>query len=453
MLFFRHISVEDIINISGRQNEIIARSIGNHFATHFDPISELIAEHGGAHTPNAKKIEEISKSLRAQIQSLPVLKASLITLDGREIVSSTQSAIATVRQTGEAFASAREGLPASESVAAANQGTPDQTGSDREILSSFIPIRDSTGTVVGVFSIQSDLTLPLKDIDKHVHHVFVALLVALGVLYLVLYQVIRRADKTIKNQHTELQRSTEELKKALVSTEEANHAKSSFLATMTHEFRTPLNAILGFSEIIKLQAYGPSSREKYEEYAGIIHESGVHMLGLVNDVLDISAIESGNSSLAKGTVDIDTLLKRCLKNFEQNALEAGIEITLETSGSLPTLHANQRSIYQIFLNLISNAIKFTKPNGRITVHAAKRDRYVDIQVVDTGIGIPQDKLMHVMEPFFQIHADPFKSDRGTGLGLSIVASLVESHNGTLNIESEPGKGTTVSLSFPCNDED
>ena len=247
---------------------------------------------------------------------------------------------------------------------------------------------------------------------------------------------------------TDLKRAEEDLQTALADAEQANQAKSEFLATMSHEFRTPLNAILGFSEMIRAQYFGPLGADNYKDYANDIHNSGEHMLALINDILDVSAIEAGKRHMVKETIAINELLRDCIRNFELAADEGGINLSLDVAPDLPALYADRRGIVQIVLNIVSNATKFTGRNGTIVVSAKAADRELVIKVSDTGIGIPPERLPNITDPFTRSHSNPHVAQKGTGLGLSIVKSLVEAHGGKLAFESEAGKGTTVTVTLP-----
>ncbi len=238
------------------------------------------------------------------------------------------------------------------------------------------------------------------------------------------------------------------LEKALADAERANQSKSEFLATMSHEFRTPLNAILGFSEMMRAQYFGPLGSDNYSEYANDIHGSGKHMLALVNDVLDIATIEVGKRSLSLETINIRDVVMDCFRNVEPAAKAAHIELFCDAPDNLPNLLADKRSIYQIILNLLSNAIKFTQQNGSISVSLKSIDQAVTVTVTDTGVGIEPERMPTITDPFSQSHVDPHITQEGTGLGLSIVKSLVSAHDGTLDIKSDVGKGTAVSVTFP-----
>jgi len=247
---------------------------------------------------------------------------------------------------------------------------------------------------------------------------------------------------------TARKRAEEALQQALISAERANTAKSEFLATMSHEFRTPLNAILGFSEMLRSQYFGPLGSDNYREYAHDIHNSGAHMLSLINDILDISAIEAGKRSLVKETINVDQLLRICARHVEKSVEDGDLKLVLNIPRDLPALYADKRSIIQIIQNLLSNAVKFTDPEGSIIVSVSSGPSTMTMEIRDTGTGIPADKLSSVTEPFSQTHSDPHVTQMGTGLGLAIVQSLVDVHDGNLKIESEVGVGTTVTLVFP-----
>ncbi len=232
--------------------------------------------------------------------------------------------------------------------------------------------------------------------------------------------------------------------------ERANKAKSDFLAMMSHEFRTPLNAIIGFSELMRREYFGPLGSKTYSEYINDIHTSGNHMLELVNDVLDISTIEAGKRAMTMEMIVLDDLLEATIKSLTPLALERDVKTSLQVDGELPTLYADKRSITQILLNVISNAIKFTPPKGSVSVMAFLNEQKITINVCDTGVGIAPEKLPLITDPFVQAESDPYTAHEGTGLGLSIVKALVAAHHGQLNIESEVGKGTNVTIEFPAN---
>jgi len=249
---------------------------------------------------------------------------------------------------------------------------------------------------------------------------------------------------------TDIAKAEEAMRDALSEAEEATRAKSQFIATMSHEFRTPLNAIIGFSEMLKEEYFGPLGARNYKEYAGDINGSGRHMLDLVNDILDFSAIEASKRQMEMEVFSFDEILRDSIRNVERQLAEKGLHLKREVPDDLAPMYADKRSIYQIMLNLLTNAVKFTNPGGSITVHAECDDERFTFSVSDTGIGIDASQLDTITEPFAQTHSNAHIAGTGTGLGLTIVKSLVEAHKGTLVIDSVLGEGTSVTISLPNN---
>ena len=231
----------------------------------------------------------------------------------------------------------------------------------------------------------------------------------------------------------------------------ANRAKSEFLATMSHELRTPLNAIIGFSEILGTETFGPIGNVKYRDYARDIHESGQHLLDLINDILDISKVESGMEELYEENVDISVVADSVLRLVRQRAQKHGVKLELELSDESPALRVDARKLKQILVNLLSNAIKFTKAGGTVTLKGWGRieSGYV-FQVIDTGIGIAPEDIPKALSQFGQVDNALNRQHEGTGLGLPLTKSLVELHGGSMDLQSDVGVGTTVTVRFPAD---
>lgn len=236
--------------------------------------------------------------------------------------------------------------------------------------------------------------------------------------------------------------------------EAANQSKSEFLANISHELRTPLNAVIGFSEVMQNELFGPIGNRKYEEYARDIHDSGIYLLEVINDILDMSKIEAGRMILSVETVDLHEIVEDSLKVVAPNADERGIKLELTGEDDALEIEADRRALKQVFLNLLSNAVKFTPHGGSICVHLEETgDDMARIDISDTGIGIPSEDIEKLGRPFEQVENQFTKSHKGSGLGLAISCSLIELHNGTFEIESDEGKGTTVTCLLPrTNDE-
>ncbi|HZD24772.1 MAG TPA: PAS domain S-box protein, partial [Alphaproteobacteria bacterium] len=231
--------------------------------------------------------------------------------------------------------------------------------------------------------------------------------------------------------------------------ERANATKSQFLANMSHELRTPLNAIIGFSEAIREQWFGPVGHAKYLEYANDIHGSGEHLLSIISDILDLSRIEAGKAVLDEETFDPCSIVDDCLRLVEGHARQAGVSLYPQVCAGALQLRADGRLMKQILLNLLSNAVKFTPDGGRITVRCGRTEAgEFEMTVADTGHGIEPSQIEQVLQPFGQGEDSYARSRGGTGLGLPLAKSFTELHGGTLKLASEPGVGTTVTITLP-----
>jgi two-component system, cell cycle sensor histidine kinase PleC len=231
--------------------------------------------------------------------------------------------------------------------------------------------------------------------------------------------------------------------------EAANIAKSRFLAQMSHELRTPLNAILGFSEVMKTEVFGEHAVPAYKEYSADIHNSGVHLLGLINEILDLSRIEAGRYELNEESVSLVAIVEDCHHLLKLRATNRGITIHEVFEGDLPPLWADERALRQICLNLLSNAIKFTPQGGEIWLKAgwtASGGQYMSVK--DTGPGIPEEEIPVVLASFGQGSNSIKSAEQGAGLGLPIAKSLVDLHGGTFALRSKLRIGTEVVVTFP-----
>lgn len=258
------------------------------------------------------------------------------------------------------------------------------------------------------------------------------------------YQVNTVMDITVRKQ---MEMS---LRFAKDQADAANKAKSAFLANMSHELRTPLNAIIGFSEMVVNHMYGELGHPKYDEYMGDIYLSARHLLEIINEVLDMSKIEAGRIDLDEQEIDLVSLIESVVRIMDARVTSTGIQIHRDIEPELQKLRADPRLMRQIMINLMTNAVKYSHSGGEISIKVyGESDGALTIRISDTGIGIPKERIADAMEPFGQIH-DPRISSKyqGTGLGLPLAKAMVELHGGSLSLESDAGKGTSVTISFP-----
>ena len=227
----------------------------------------------------------------------------------------------------------------------------------------------------------------------------------------------------------------------------ANAAKSGFLATMSHELRTPLNAIIGFSQIIRLKMLGPDALDKYATYAGDIEDSGKHLLGLINQVLDLAKIEAGTMELSRCEFDLVPLVDDCTRSMRIRAEDKGLTLTTGHAIDRLVVHADEMAVRQIVLNLMANAVKFTS-QGTVSIELNWQGEWVEIAVSDTGCGIDKAHLERIFQPFEQVDNSLSRQHGGTGLGLPIVAKLAAAHGGTCGVESVVNHGSRFSVRLP-----
>lgn len=258
------------------------------------------------------------------------------------------------------------------------------------------------------------------------------------------FQVITIMDITLRK------KMEQSLRMAKDQADSANRAKSTFLANMSHELRTPLNAIIGFSEMIFGETFGPLGHDKYKEYLGDIVSSARHLLEIINEVLDMSKIEAGRLELDETEMDIRSLIKAVTRMMDSKIFASDLSISLDMAKDMPNIRADERLMRQVLINLVNNAVKFSKPGDTITVRCYVENKSMHLIVADEGFGIPKEKIQYVMEPFGQVadHAE-HQHDRGTGLGLPLAKAMIELHGGDLTLESDIGQGTTIHIIMPA----
>lgn len=302
------------------------------------------------------------------------------------------------------------------------------------------PVFDDQGTFMGYCGTGSDITERRRAED--------ALALSRNALEVRVTQ-LETAKRELEKRSTALTELASNLKIARDEAHTANRAKSQFLANMSHEFRTPLNAIIGFSEIIKDESFGPVHNPKYLDYAGDIHNSGQHLLGLINGVLDLSKVESGEDEMHEEAIEVGAVVQSVIGLVQRIADKGAVALRVDLPVDLPEFYADRRKVVQILVNLLANAVKFTKAGGNVTFKAwCSNGSGLVFQVIDTGIGIAPEDIPKAFSKFAQVDNDLDRRYEGTGLGLPLAKGLAEQHGGSLDLQSQLGVGTTVTVRFP-----
>ncbi len=260
---------------------------------------------------------------------------------------------------------------------------------------------------------------------------------------------LQEANAELANEIAEHRQTEANLCDAIEEAESASRSRGAFLATMSHELRTPLNAVIGFADALRQPFFGDLN-EKQRDYVESIHDSGLHLLSLINDVLDISKIDAGKLELCDDPVDLVAVVAECIKLVSGHSRDAGVALVVDSPMEAPMIRGDLRRLKQVVLNLLSNAIKFTPRGGTVTTKVElEPEGGMMVSVCDTGIGMKPEDVPKAFEMFTQI-ANPFsRKFSGTGIGLPLTRSLVELHDGQVSLQSVLGQGTRVGVHFPA----
>ncbi|MBI4746198.1 MAG: PAS domain S-box protein, partial [Deltaproteobacteria bacterium] len=303
-------------------------------------------------------------------------------------------------------------------------------------------LRDGVGNVIGTVGISRDITEIKKKREE-----FLSLYRALQETTLALEAARADPEKKVQERTSELREANVKLVESNIKTKEGDRLKSEFMANMSHELRTPLNAVIGFSEVLLDGIDGEISDVQKIDITHI-HDSGVHLLGIINDILDLSKIEAGKMDLVREEVDLNAVIATAASVAKTLIKGKDIMLMTQIDENLPTIIADSKRLKQIILNLLSNAAKFTE-EGKISIKAGTAEEgYLLITVTDTGIGIKEGDMPKVFEKFRQIDMSSTRNKGGTGLGMAITKKLVEMHGGSIAIDSRVGAGTTFYVKLP-----
>ncbi len=448
MLYFggRETSVADLRAMAERNNIALTRAFANSIRPNYE---KFFSEASGLDAASIRR-HPTTAQLRAdtieKMRGLAVLKVKIYDLRGKTIFSTQASQIGEDKGSNAGFVSARGGHVVSELSHRDTFSAFEQEIVDRDVLSSYIPVLSPSGAVEGVFEVYYDLTELLARIGRSSRNQFLVVGATLSFLYVVLLWVIFQRDRDVAARH----RENLALAAEAAAASEQSRLKSEFLANMSHELRTPLNAILGFSDTMRQGLFGPIGSEKYRSYLDDIWNSGRHLLGIVDDVLDMSKIETGNLQIEETEFALEDMVRQSVAMVQPVAdgKQLTIAVTLPREGV--RMRGDERRISQMLINILSNAVKFSPDGANVDVTGELGPVGEILLVVqDQGPGIAEEDIGTVMKPFGQVAGSFARDHGGTGLGLPIAKSFAELHGGFLQLDSALGRGTAVTIAFPA----
>jgi two-component system, cell cycle sensor histidine kinase PleC len=447
LAYANHVAATSHLTALAEQNNIaLAKATSNNLWQRFSPFIQ--SNRAGLPSPTDDPyIAALHAEVVAQMRGLNIVKVKIYNPDGITVFSTETKQIGEDKSRNAGFVAARGGTVISELTYRNSFSAFEGVIEDRNLLATYVPLFTAgPGSVVeGVFEIYADVTEFLARVRRAQIFETAILVVTFVTIYVAMLLVVMRLERAGHKQ----QAANIKLAASVARAESASQMKSEFLANISHELRTPLNAIIGFSDILAQQYFGPLT-PKQEEYVNDISQSGRHLLALINDILDMTKVETGKLELRDDKIDASAVIESCMPLVRQWATEAGITLLAELPSDLPPLRADELRVRQILLNLLSNAIKFTAAGGHVTVGASRHESGgLAFSVIDTGIGMSADEVGLAMMPFRQVDNSLARKYEGTGLGLPLVKALVELHGGRLQLRSTPKIGTSVTAIFPA----
>ena len=445
----RQNSFDDLNTMAERNNVALTKAFANAIWPRYAAFLN------SAHTIETSALRDhpVTAKLRVdtvrQMQGLAVLKVKIYDLNGLTVFSTEAAQIDDDKSENAGFLSAKSGHVVSELTHRDTFSAFEQETVNRDVLASYIPIIVGNGQndrIEGVFEVYYDLTELLARVKKSSNRQALIVSFTLGILYALLLALIYQRDRVVARQH----RENLALAAQAAAASEENRMKSEFLANMSHELRTPLNAILGFSDSMRSEIFGPLGVPRYREYLNDIWDSGRHLLGIVDDVLDMSKIEVGTMEIDPVELRLEDIFDHCIRLMAPACEEKNIRLEQSLPPESVRFDADERRINQMMLNIVSNAVKFSPEGSAIEISgeiSGQGDLVIAIR--DYGCGIAEEDMETVLKPFGQAAGTYARNHGGTGLGLPISKSFAEMHGGTLKIASIQGKGTKVMMILPA----
>ncbi|MFO7682454.1 MAG: HAMP domain-containing sensor histidine kinase [Chloroflexota bacterium] len=445
--FFRVLAVSDLISASESKNVALTQTFANFLWPEFAFFVSDASEMDMTELQNHPRTQELYDLIQAQMSGLSVVKIKVYDLDGLTVFSTEKAQIGENKLDNAGYLAARGGEVASELTFRNTFSAFEQTIEDRNVFSSYVPIYGPGGDIEGVFEVYDDVTPLVNRLEQTQRTIILGVAVILFVLYGVLFLIVRRADGIIRQQYADLIRNEEELRVARDEALAASQFKSKLLASVSHEMRTPLHAIMGYAEILEQGVYGIITPKQRKATHSILSSSGV-LLEFINNLLDRAQLESGKLVFKMKPLAPGELVEEIQAQVSVLAKANGLSLNCSVADDVPDRIMGDRYwLRQLMLNLLSNAIKFTH-EGSVSLNLFKENEQWGFQVTDTGPGIPAEAQSRVFEAFEQGENEYVGSIKGIGLGLSIVREVVALLNGTIKLHSVPEQGTTFTITLP-----
>jgi two-component system, cell cycle sensor histidine kinase PleC len=456
-IMFRNVAMDDVKRLIDRNNGSIAEGyIESVWRMRRDVVTLIknnISEEDRKNPEKLKLIQNFAQDTVRYFKQMPLIRVNIYNAAGSLLITSnvnySDSLVGTAVSPDSSFIQSqfRGSYVSSQAI----QQVKLHNSGEGVVLQTLVPIlsdqdKSVLGTPEGMIELVTDLTTPLGNL-KSVQIIGTLYIVGFFTVYIgILFFMAKRTESIITKQHE----ANVELAAAAAMAQSENRDKSQFLANISHELRTPLNSIIGFSEIIKGNMAEGIDIRKFDGYVSDIHSSGVHLLSLINDILDYSKSEAGKLELEVAEVNLNKLVHNCVRLINPRAEAAQVLLVEELPKEILNIITDSKKFKQILLNLLSNAVKFTPAGGEVRITAwsdINNDSYI-FEVRDTGIGIAPKDISVAMSPFGQVDSAMSRKYEGTGLGLPLSKKLVELMGGKFEISSEVGVGTTIRFSVP-----
>ena len=438
-------SLGEMESMAQQNNVNVARVLANLLWSRHAALLEDLSKADPETLKDRPEIATLRDEIATFTQNAPVYRVKIYDPEGHTIFSTDTGQIGEEEETDEGFESARRGVVASELARANTFSVFESTVVDRDLLSSYVPIYRGA-EIVGVFEVYDDVTEFLRDINRGIASQVALVLLTAGGVYLVLSAYVRHGDRLLQREH---ERSLE-LVQSVTQAEAASKAKSQFLANMSHELRTPLNSVIGFAEILSSEGFGPLGDKRYGEYAHEIVSGGRNLLTIIENTIDLSRIELGTAEVSRRPVDPIVLIDGVTRTLGPQIKEGGIALSVKIDPNTPALESDEPKLRKILLNLVSNAVKFTPPQGQVAIRVTgAKEGAVRFEIADTGIGLSPADVPLALAPFGQVDGALNRRYQGAGLGLPLAKGLAELLGGNIEIDGAPGRGTTVAVTLPA----